>query len=70
MQCDINDAVSLATGAVTMTYEAAGLKVEPFENKLEVAYQMMETIMEMGLERPLAPRDTIMRRIDGYKVNN
>ena len=70
VQCDINDAVSLATGAVTMTYEAAGLKVEPFENKLEVAYQMMETIMEMGLERPLAPRDTIMKRIDGYKVNN
>ena len=62
VQCDINDAVSMATGAVTMTFEAAALKIEPFENKLEVAYRMLETIMEYGLERPLAPRDKLMRR--------
>ncbi len=62
VQCDINDAVSMATGAVTMTFEAAALKIEPFENKLEVAYRMLETIMEYGLERPLAPRNTLMRR--------
>ncbi|MBQ6597717.1 MAG: hypothetical protein IJH79_09215, partial [Lentisphaeria bacterium] len=62
VQCDINDAVSMATGAVTMTFEAAALKIEPFENKLEVAYRMLETVMEYGLERPLAPRDKLMRR--------
>ncbi|MBO5822266.1 MAG: hypothetical protein J6R86_04565 [Lentisphaeria bacterium] len=62
VQCDINDAVSMATGAVTMTFEAAALKVEPFENKLEVAYKMLETVMEYGMERRLSPRDTMMRR--------
>ena len=61
VQCDINDAVAMATGAVTMTYEAAGLKVEPFDNKVEVAYKMMETIMEYGLQQPLAPRNTLMK---------
>ena len=54
--------VSMATGAVTMTFEAAALKVEPFENKLEVAYKMLETVMEYGMERRLSPRDTMMRR--------
>ena len=44
VQCDINDAVTLATGAVTMTYEAAGLKVEEFDDKLEAAYKLKKII--------------------------
>ena len=62
VQCDINDAVSLATGAVTMTYEFAALRVEKFDNKLETAYAMMETVMEYGMERPLAPRKALLSK--------
>ena len=61
-QCDINDAVTLATGAVTMTYEAAGLKVEEFDNKLEAAYKLFETIMEYASETPIAPRNKLLYR--------
>lgn len=61
IQCDINNAVTLATGAVSMTYEAAALKVEPFDNKLEAAYRLIEAVMEYALEQPVSPRDTLLR---------
>ena len=38
------------------------IRTDDVENKLEVAYQMLETVMEYGLERPLSPRDTLMRK--------
>ncbi len=62
IQSDINDAVSLATGAVSMTYEAAGLKVEAFDNKLEAAYLLFETIMEYASEQDIAPRNKLLYR--------
>jgi hypothetical protein len=62
LQCDINDAVSLATGAVAMTYEAAGLKVEEFDNKLEAAYKLFEVIMEYASKEPISPRNKLIYR--------
>jgi len=47
---------------VTMTYEAAGLKVEEFDNKLEAAYKLFETIMEYASETPIAPRNKLLYR--------
>jgi len=60
-QTDINNAVTLATGAAPMTFEFAALKKEPFENKLECGYRIVEAILEHGLHTPLADRRAIIR---------
>lgn len=61
-QSDINIAVTLATGAPAFTVEYAALKPEPFDNKLECGYRVIEATLEHGLESRLASRRRIMGR--------
>ena len=62
LQSDIDVAVTLATGAATMTFEMDALTVEPFDTKIEYGYTILETIMEHGLEQHLCDRATILKQ--------
>lgn len=61
-QSDINIAVTLATGAAAFTVEFGACTPEPFENKLEHGYEIIESTLEYGLEHKLASRRAIMGR--------
>ena len=59
-QSDINIAVTLATGAVALTFEMDALTVEPFDNKLKYGYDLLEATMEHGLKEKLCPRNELL----------
>lgn len=60
-QSDINNAVTLATGAVTLTFEFAALRKEPFDAKLESGYHILEAVLEQGMQNPLADRREVLK---------
>lgn len=59
-QSDINNAVTLATGAVTLTFEFASMKAKTFDELLETGYAIVEVMLEYGLKKPLADRKAII----------
>ena len=59
-QSDINIAVTLATGAVALTFEMDALTLEPFDNKLKYGYDLLEATMEHGLKEKLCPRNELL----------
>ena len=63
-QIDINTAVTMATGAAAMTVEYDALAPEPFDNKLECGYRLLESVMEYGLKHKFASRRKIMGKED------
>ncbi len=60
-QTDLNNAVTMCTGAATATFEFAALKPEPFENKLECGYILLETLFDYGLRHKLCDRSAILK---------
>lgn len=53
---DINDAIELATGALSVTVEFAAQKADSFDAVLESVYLLFEVIFKDGLKRPFVER--------------